>query len=1048
MYDTAFWDAILQQAERAEERCPQAEDAHPKAATAPSCDAEELRERIARNKAEALQRLAASTARKAAAAATAAGPGSTPTSSPAGMFAWHPSPQSGSTAGVITAALAARPVASVTPAATAASTNVTSAATAAGKAVKLLEMGPSGRAAEQPGVAAATMAISSPVLAPRERPGYPSPLLHGGSGTASTAFVARERGDAPSVVSTSKKSSLEGCHSRTVLGTPHIDATPHVTQSTCELINATPPSYPNRMGEVVFGQVRPTVDATDHCAYADASMHSEMLARDPHAGGRPLIAGPFADSGTCTPILALNAQMGTHTEMLALNVDSGARTRLLALNADTATGTPTSAPSRGARSSPAVGTTCSGTRTGPAGPLDQGSCSLAAPSGGNASISASPDRHIHGGPSLLETERSAQLPEMESGAPSVETERPLWWSMGDSGPDARHSSWQGAVAAGREGNVGGSPWQDAAYREVMGPGGSLWSDDPPLTEATGVAVINGRADDGTRRASPPATYIISAPSPTIPPRTVSGISAVGGGAKDGVTRTRTPPTSANTTGHFLDRSPRLGHSVSRDGIAGAIADTRAVCSGVAGASSRSGSGADAGSGARIIAGVRGATKSGTSGGRIAGGGSGAVAAGGSEPTGIAGAGGICIPGDIAGKGTPRTANYVVDGHTKAGVERPNHLVALQSCRVDVAGAATCHSVDAPGVGPTVPALGNAAAEVAAVTILADVTGNPAVLGTHNPAGMGSMARAGDSAGAVESAGPGNASGTARIGETFQAAGTGASTHETPQAAGTDTSSGMASTAERALFAGDGMSGAWVGDVMAGEAAPVQDAGGQVAGSRKVTPAGARQKFDFFVIVDFEATCDASKAFAPQEIIEFPAVLLDARSLEVVSHFQRYVRPTEHRVLTAFCRQLTGITQEQVDGGVPLLTALLDHHTWLVSHGLMPDDPEQLAHARTPAPREGARSFLPDALAASRAQPTPVTLSAFSGGDGGPPRPPAVTWPKFAVVTWTDWDCKIMLEMECKWRRIRKPAYFDRWVDLKDVFKSTVGESCALKQVRL
>lgn len=31
---------------------------------------------------------------------------------------------------------------------------------------------------------------------------------------------------------------------------------------------------------------------------------------------------------------------------------------------------------------------------------------------------------------------------------------------------------------------------------------------------------------------------------------------------------------------------------------------------------------------------------------------------------------------------------------------------------------------------------------------------------------------------------------------------------------------------------------------------------------------------------------------------------------------------------------------------------------------------------------------------------------------------------FAAVTWTDWDCKVMLESKCKFKKIRKPPYFN------------------------
>ncbi len=33
--------------------------------------------------------------------------------------------------------------------------------------------------------------------------------------------------------------------------------------------------------------------------------------------------------------------------------------------------------------------------------------------------------------------------------------------------------------------------------------------------------------------------------------------------------------------------------------------------------------------------------------------------------------------------------------------------------------------------------------------------------------------------------------------------------------------------------------------------------------------------------------------------------------------------------------------------------------------------------------------------------------------------------RFVIVTWSDWDCKVMLEMECKWKSLQKPPYFNR-----------------------
>jgi ERI1 exoribonuclease 2 len=42
------------------------------------------------------------------------------------------------------------------------------------------------------------------------------------------------------------------------------------------------------------------------------------------------------------------------------------------------------------------------------------------------------------------------------------------------------------------------------------------------------------------------------------------------------------------------------------------------------------------------------------------------------------------------------------------------------------------------------------------------------------------------------------------------------------------------------------------------------------------------QFDFFIIIDFEATCQESNTHFVQEIIEFPAVLVDAEQRQIVS----------------------------------------------------------------------------------------------------------------------------------------------------------------------
>ena len=68
----------------------------------------------------------------------------------------------------------------------------------------------------------------------------------------------------------------------------------------------------------------------------------------------------------------------------------------------------------------------------------------------------------------------------------------------------------------------------------------------------------------------------------------------------------------------------------------------------------------------------------------------------------------------------------------------------------------------------------------------------------------------------------------------------------------------------------------------------------------------------------EATCDENTKVSPQEIIEFPSVLLNTKTLEIVDEIQIYVKPRVHPKLTNFCTELTGITQDKTDAGVDIV----------------------------------------------------------------------------------------------------------------------------------
>ena len=99
-------------------------------------------------------------------------------------------------------------------------------------------------------------------------------------------------------------------------------------------------------------------------------------------------------------------------------------------------------------------------------------------------------------------------------------------------------------------------------------------------------------------------------------------------------------------------------------------------------------------------------------------------------------------------------------------------------------------------------------------------------------------------------------------------------------------------------------------------------------------------------LDFEATCDHPIQLAQPEIIEFPSVLLELQgdgNYIVKSQFQQYVRPQINPILTAFCTDLTGISQAKIDTGITFIEALSLHHKWLTD--CIGTDPNDMDHTQ-------------------------------------------------------------------------------------------------------
>lgn len=87
-------------------------------------------------------------------------------------------------------------------------------------------------------------------------------------------------------------------------------------------------------------------------------------------------------------------------------------------------------------------------------------------------------------------------------------------------------------------------------------------------------------------------------------------------------------------------------------------------------------------------------------------------------------------------------------------------------------------------------------------------------------------------------------------------------------------------------------------------------------------------FDYILVIDFEATCDEpTPPNFLHEIIEFPVVVVDVLLRRVCMEFHSFVRPTMQPILSAFCKQLTGIRQEDVDTAPTLPEVIRRFEVW-------------------------------------------------------------------------------------------------------------------------
>lgn len=104
--------------------------------------------------------------------------------------------------------------------------------------------------------------------------------------------------------------------------------------------------------------------------------------------------------------------------------------------------------------------------------------------------------------------------------------------------------------------------------------------------------------------------------------------------------------------------------------------------------------------------------------------------------------------------------------------------------------------------------------------------------------------------------------------------------------------------------------------------------------------------------------------------------------KIVAEFQQYVMPTENPVLSQFCKSLTGISQNQVDNGVPLGTCLMMFQKWL--------NIQTLFHS--------------------------------------------ISQDRCIFVTWSDWDLGMCLRQECRRKNLILAKMFKKWIDVRALYK--------------
>ncbi|KAF9989150.1 hypothetical protein BGZ75_007405 [Mortierella antarctica] len=201
------------------------------------------------------------------------------------------------------------------------------------------------------------------------------------------------------------------------------------------------------------------------------------------------------------------------------------------------------------------------------------------------------------------------------------------------------------------------------------------------------------------------------------------------------------------------------------------------------------------------------------------------------------------------------------------------------------------------------------------------------------------------------------------------------------------------------------------------------------------PLHMNSRYDYYLCFDVEATCEKGFSFEfPNEVIEFPVVLLDGSTFEVVDEFHSYVRPTNRPILSDFCIELTGITQQTIDEAPTFTEVLSLFEDWLTKHNIILGEYTPLNNADSTGHNSNNKKSKKNKSKKGKKNNTnnnpfqhPQSAAAINDFSYGA---------TFCFVTDGPFDIRDFIGKQCLHSGIPRPSYFAQsYLDIRTLFRT-------------